>query len=125
MFFSQLHWFSQPVAFYGYTSRVSGTIIEIDATYHRSGRDNLTDDEKEIIEYIEELFNRAARLNRHNGYCSTRRDNKIVIEMSDGASRICFGYYDHRYFVGLRACPEYEKCRIDLLDITPQEWSRL
>lgn len=127
MYLHTLNWFSQPVAFYAYTSWVDAQIIEVDAVQDLIfGKNTLSDDDKEIIELIDRLFAKADKLNRRNDYCSTRRDNKTVIEMSDNCGHhIFFGRYDHRYYVGLSAHSEYKKCRIDLLDVLPQEWSKL
>ncbi len=127
MYLDTLNWFSQPVAFYAYTSWVDVPIIEVDAVnYLVFGKDVLSDDDKEIIELIDRLFAKADKLNRRNDYCSTRRDNKTVIEMSDNLGhRLFFGRYDHRYYIGLSVHSEYEKCRINLIDVLPQEWSSL
>ena len=112
-----LNYFNKPVAFYAYTSRVTSAIFEID--------DRATEDEKELIEYIDELLSRASKLNRKNGYCSTREDNKTVIEMTDGKHSLFFGRYDWKYWIGLDVRSEYNDCKIDLSDVSAKDWYEL
>ena len=112
--------FSKPVAFYAYTSYVTHPICVVDACkWLVFGKDNLSNEEHDVIDYINNLFAKAAKLNLRNDYCSTHLDNKTVIEMSDGSHNIFLGKYDHKYWIGLGVKSEYDKCKINL----PAEWS--
>lgn len=120
-----LSWFTKPVAFYAYTSHVVSPVLEIDATRFKVfGKGQLTDDEQEIIERIDNVLKRVGRLHRHNDYCSTREDNKTVIEMSDGSHSIFLGRYDWSYFVGLGVRSDCKDCKIDLSDVSTEEWRK-
>lgn len=93
-------------------------IFEIDA-------DHATEDEKDLIEYIDELLFRVSKLNRKNDYCSTREDNKTVIEMSDGKHSLFFGRYDWKYWIGLDVLSEHDACKINLSDVSAKDWYNL
>ncbi|MBO7636781.1 MAG: hypothetical protein J6S89_09405 [Paludibacteraceae bacterium] len=110
--------FNKPVAFYAYTSRVISPINEIDESH-------ATEDEKEIMDYINDLLSRAAKLKRKNSFCSTREDNKTVIELSDGKHSIFLGRYDWKYWIGLDVRSDFDECKIDLSDVSVYQWSKL
>lgn len=111
--------FSKPVAFYAYTSMVTSVVCMIDASkWLIFGKDNLSEEDHDVIDYINDCFARASKLNLHNDYCSTHLDNKTVIEMSDGSHSIFLGKYDHKYYIGFGVYSEHNKCRIEL----PLKW---
>lgn len=114
-----LNRFDKPVAFYAYTSRVISPILK---TGSRMDPFGLSDDEQEIIDYIESQFYKANILRRRNDYCSTSRDNKTVIEMTDGKHSIFVGRYDGYYWIGLDVSSDCDECRIDLSDISTEDW---
>lgn len=94
--------FDKPVAFYAYTSMAVSQIYYIDTW------DDITRGEREIVDYIDMLMEKANKANRRNDYCSTRYDNKTVIAMKDSAGCILyFGEYDGRYTVGLGVWTEF------------------
>ena len=113
--------FSKPVAFYAYTSMVNSVICMIDALkWLVFEKDNLSEEDHEVIDYINDCFAKASELNLHNDYCSTHLDNKTVIEMSDGSHSIFLGKYDHKYYIGLGVWSLYDHCKIYL----PGKWSK-
>lgn len=112
--------FTKPVKFYPYTSWVVDPIIEVNAL----DMSKLTYHEKDMVEFIDDLFKMASKLNLkkmgENGViiCSTREDNKTTIAMSNGNVTLYFGQYDWRYSIGFSAKHEFgDMYVIDLSDL--------
>lgn len=122
-----LETFNQPVAFYAYTSRVMSPILSVEAhCYCSTGNtEGLSEDEIEICELIEKHLTRADKLRRSNGHCSTRFDNKTVVEMSNGHKTLFFGCYDGNYWVGLEVNSDFDCCCINLSDLSAKDWYNL
>lgn len=115
--------FNRPVAFYAYTSWVTNPILDVDDSYR-----HLSDDDKDVIEYIEHLRSLVAKLRRRNDYCSTSKDNKTVIEVKDhDGNSLFFGMYDSKYWIGLGVRSEFKnpKIKIDLSDVSMDQWHEI
>lgn len=121
MIHTYFHHFNKPVAFYCYTSAVVCSLVHV--TDIRNDK-SLSEVEQEIVDLIEDLRSKCDKLNLRNGYCSTRKDNKTVIAMSDGNTVLYFGKYDWSYWIGLDVSYVNDgRHKIDLSGISYKQWT--
>lgn len=120
MIHTYFHHFTKPVAFYCYTSTVVLPLVHVDVRNDKP----LSEIEQEIVDLIEDLRSKCDKLNLRNGYCSTHKDNKTVIAMSDGSTTMYFGKYDWGYWIGLDVSyVDDGRHKIDLSGVSYEQWT--
>jgi len=79
----------KPVKFHPYISSVRNRILEVECGSSKEFSDAYLSLEEELVD----LFNRNS--------IKAGTDNKIVFEFDNNGARVCYGFYDWRFSIGL------------------------